>query len=65
MVGFELFSEDGEVRLVCRQTQHDEVCVSTVETVVRVRVMVRGASLPTNIVHHLDEKKMKRSGRNE
>ena len=40
MVGFKLFSEDGEVRLVCRETEHDEVCVSTVETVVCVGVMV-------------------------
>ena len=53
------------MRLVCRQTQHDEVCVSAVETVVRVGVMVRSASLPTNIVHYLEEKKMMRSGREE
>ena len=57
MVGFKLFSEDGEVRLVCRQTEHDEVCVSTVETVVGVGVMVRSVTLATNIVHHLWERK--------
>ena len=65
MVWFKLFSEDSEVRLVSCQTEHDEVCVSTIETVVCVGVMVRSASLPTNIVHHLGRGRKNEEARRE
>ena len=53
------------MRLVCRQTEHDEVCVSTVETVACVGVMVRSASLPTNVIHHLERGRKNEEGRRE
>ena len=36
-----------------RQIQHDEICISSVETVVGVGVVVRLTSLMTNEVHDL------------
>ena len=53
------------MRLVSCQTKHDEVCVSTIETVVCVGVVVWGASLPTNIVHHLGRGRKDEEGRRE
>ena len=58
------------MRLVSCQTEHDEVCVSTVETVVCVGVMVWSASLPTNVIHHLErgrknEERRREKGREE
>ena len=38
---------------MCGQTQHDQICVSSVETVVSVGVMVGLTSLTTNEVHDL------------
>ena len=37
------------------KSEHDEVSVSTVEAVVCVGVVVRGAALPANVVHYLEE----------
>ena len=37
------------------KSEHDEVSVGTVEAVVRVGVVVRGAALPANVVHYLEE----------
>ena len=53
MSRFELLPEYGEVRLVCGQSQHDEVGISTIETVVGVGVVVRLTLLTMNEVHDL------------
>ena len=50
---FKLLPEDGEVGLVSGQTQHDEVSVGPVETVVGVWVVVGLAPLTTNEIHDL------------
>ena len=49
----ELFPEYGEVWLMRGQTQHDQVCVSSIETVMSVGVMVGLTLLMTNEVHDL------------
>ena len=43
------------MRLMGDKSEHDEVSVGTVEAVVRVSVVVRGATLPANVVHYLEE----------
>ena len=37
------------------KSEHDEVSVGTTEAVVCVSVVVRGAALPANVVHYLQE----------
>ena len=49
----ELFPEDSEMRLVCSEPQHNEICIGSVKTVSRVGVMVRLRALTTDIVHDL------------
>ena len=55
MVGFELLSQDHEVGFMGGRSEHDEVSVGTVEAVVHVSVVVRGAALPAKVVHYLEE----------
>ena len=53
LVRFELLADDGEVGLVCGQSQHDEVRVGATQTVVGVGVVGRLAALPPDVVHYL------------
>lgn len=53
MSRFKLLPEYGEVRLVCCQSQHDEIGISTIETMMSVGVVVRLTSLVTNEIHDL------------
>ena len=53
MVGFQLLSQYREVGFMGGKFEHDEVSVGTVEAVVHVSVVVRGAALPAN--HYLEE----------
>ena len=50
---FKLLPQDGEVRLVCGQAQHDEVSVGPVETVMGVGIVVGLAPLTTDEIHDL------------
>ena len=53
LVGLELLPDDGEVWLVRRQAQHDEIGVGAAQTVVRVRVVVGLRALTPDVVHDL------------
>lgn len=47
------FSQDEEMSLMGRQTQHDQVCICAVDAVARVRVIVRLCSLRPDEVQDL------------
>ena len=53
LVGLELLPDDGEVWLVRRQTQHDEIGVGAAQAVMRVRVVVGLRALTPDVVHDL------------
>ena len=55
MVGIELLSQDREVGFMGGKFEHDEVSIGTVEAVVHVSVVVRGAALPANHYPEEDE----------
>ncbi len=47
------FSDDDEVRLMGGQAEHDQISISTVETMSSVRIIVGLQSGFSNAVHHL------------
>ena len=53
LVGLELLPDDGEVWLVRRQAQHDEIGVGAAQTVMRVRGVVGLRALTPDVVHDL------------
>lgn len=48
-----LLADDREVRLVCQQTQHDQISVGAVEAVSCIWVVVGSATKVADVVKHL------------
>ena len=48
-----LLADDREVRLVCQQTQHDQISVGAVEAVSCIWVVVGSATKVADVVEHL------------
>ena len=53
LVGLELLPDDGEIRLVRGQPQHDEIGVSAAEDVLGVGVVIGLGPLLADVVHDL------------
>ena len=53
LIGLEFFPNDGEVRLVRRKPEHDEIGVGAAQDVMRVGIVIGLGALPPDEVHDL------------
>ena len=53
LIGLEFFPNDGEVRLVRRKPEHDEIGVGAAQDVMRVGIVIGLGALSTDEVHDL------------